>query len=273
MKIFLYPFILLFSICSVSAQSIKPLDTIYANEHKAVALFFPSPIQQGITGSANYVFSFNREKQQRFGLLQAYPGAESNLLVIGINGQVFSYILRYGKKLSQLNYFITEKESIGNETGQTSLRFQKNETVTAVDSIAENSEAKELEKLCGQLLKTPRPFNQIKQNKGMVLKMTNSLYHGDQVFVVFEIQNRSQIDYEINTLELYRVNGTKKRKASYQEVPLKSVYQFKRPTKVSSGSTVQFVQVYPKFTLGKNERLLVTLDELNGGRNLNLKLR
>jgi hypothetical protein len=33
------------------------------------------------------------------------------------------------------------------------------------------------------------------------------------------------------------------------------------------------VQVYPKFTLGKNERLLVTLDELNGGRNLNLKLR
>jgi hypothetical protein len=273
MKKMLYPFIFICSICNMSAQAIKPLDTIFANEHKAVALFFPSPIQQGITGSANYVFSFNREKQQCFGLLQAYPGAESNLLVIGTNGQVFSYILRYGKKLPQLNYFIPEEESIGNETGQTSLRFQENETVTALDSIAENSEAMELEKLCGQLLKTPRPFNQIKQNKGMALSMTNSLYHGDQVFVVFEIQNKTQIDYEISALELYRVNGTKKRKASYQEVPLKPIYQFKRPSKVSSGSTEQFVQVYPKFTLGKNERLLVTLDELNGGRNLNLKLR
>lgn len=269
----LYPFIFICSICNISAQSIKPLDTIFANEQKAVALFFPSPIQQGITGSTNYVFSFNREKQQRFGLLQASPGAESNLLVIGTNGQVFSYILRYGKKLSQLNYFITEKESIGNESGQTSLRFQENETVTALDSVMESSEDKELKKLCGQLLKTPRPFNQIKQSNGVVLKMTNSMYYGNQVFVVFEIQNRSDIDFEINTLELYRVNGTKKRKASYQEVPLKSVYQFKRPTKVSSGSTLQFVHVYPKFTLGKNERLKVALDELKGGRNLRLKLR
>ncbi|MET6989163.1 DUF4138 domain-containing protein [Sediminicola arcticus] len=273
MKKMLYPFIFLCSICSVSAQAIKPLDTIYANEHKAVALFFPSTIKHGITGSTNFVFSFNRVKQQRFGLLQAYPGAESNLLVLGSDGQVFSYILRYGKKLSQLNYFIPKEESIGNETGQTSLRFQENKTFTALDSKAENSEAIALEKLCRQLLKTPRPFNQIKQNKGVVLKMTNSMYHGDQVFVVFEIQNKSQIDYEINALDLYRVNGTKKRKSSYQEVPLKSVYQFKRPSQVSSGSKVQFVQVYPKFTLGKNERLKITLGELNGGRNLNLKLR
>lgn len=269
----LYSFIIICSIWIVSAQDTKPLDTIFANEHKAVALFFPSPIQQGITGSANYVFSFNREKHQCFGLLQAYPGAESNLLVIGTNGQVFSYILRYGKKLPQLNYFIPKEESIGNEMVQTSLRFQENETASTLDSIPENSEAMELEKLCGQLLKTPRPFNQIKQNKGMALSVTNSLYHGDKVFVVFEIQNRSQIDYEINALELYRVNGSKKRKTSYQELPLTPMYHFKKPAKVMSGSTVQFVQVYPKFTLGRNERLMVTLNELYGGRNLNLKLR
>jgi hypothetical protein len=263
MKKMLYPF--------ASAQDTKPLDTIFANEHKAVALFFPSPIQQGITGSANFVFSFNREKQQRFGLLQAYPGAESNLLVIGTNGQVFSYILRYEKNLPQLNYFISKEESIGNEKTQTNLRFQENETVTVLDSIPKNYEATELEKLCGQLLKTPRPFNQIKQNNGMVLRMTNSLYHGDKVFVVFEIQNRTQIDYEINALDLYKVNGTKKRKSSYQEVFLKPMYQFKKPSKVSSGSTVQFVQVYPKFTLSKNERLMVTLDELKGSRNLSMR--
>ena len=34
---------------SISAQ--KPLDTIFVNEKMNVALFFPEPIRQGITGS------------------------------------------------------------------------------------------------------------------------------------------------------------------------------------------------------------------------------
>jgi len=93
----------------------QPLDTIYANDTKNVALFFPEPIRQGITGSDNFVFTYNREKEQYFGLLQAKPGEESNLLVINRNGSIFSYIVRYKKQLSKLNYFIPLSNSIGNE--------------------------------------------------------------------------------------------------------------------------------------------------------------
>ena len=49
------------------------LDTIFANESKIVALFFPAPIRQGITGAENFVFTYNREQEQHFGLLQASP--------------------------------------------------------------------------------------------------------------------------------------------------------------------------------------------------------
>ena len=91
------------------------LDTIYANDTKNVALFFPEPIRQGITGSDNFVFTYNREKEQYFGLLQAKPGKESNLLVVNRNGSIFSYIVRYKKQLSKLNYFIPLSSSIGNE--------------------------------------------------------------------------------------------------------------------------------------------------------------
>lgn len=62
----------------VESQTSKALDTIYANDTKNVALFFPEPIRQGITGSENFVFTYNREKEQYFGLLQAKPGKESN---------------------------------------------------------------------------------------------------------------------------------------------------------------------------------------------------
>ena len=87
-------------LCSAqTTEQQSPLDTIYANDEKNVALFFPDPIRQGITGSDNFVFTYNREKQQYFGLLQAKPGKESNLLVINQNGSIFSYIVRYKEQL------------------------------------------------------------------------------------------------------------------------------------------------------------------------------
>ena len=91
------------------------LDTIYANDQKNVALFFPDPIRQGITGSENFVFTYNREKEQHLGLLQATPGVVSNLLVISTKGSVFSYIIRYSEQLDKLNYFISDSVKIGNE--------------------------------------------------------------------------------------------------------------------------------------------------------------
>ena len=106
---------LLLLACSMSIQAQKPLDTIYANDKKNVALFFPNPIRQGITGASHFIFTYNREKEQYFGLLQAKPGTESNLLTVTNDGEVYSYILKYADKLPELNYFINEKESIGSE--------------------------------------------------------------------------------------------------------------------------------------------------------------
>lgn len=96
----------IFAFAKANAQRTYVLDTIYANDTKNVALFFPEPIRQGITGSDNFVFTYNREKEQYFGLLQAKPGKESNLLVVNINGSIFSYIVRYKKQLSSKRRFI-----------------------------------------------------------------------------------------------------------------------------------------------------------------------
>ena len=90
MKKYILTSLVICQIAFVKAQIPVVLDTIYANDTKNVALFFPEPIRQGITGSDNFVFTFNREKEQYLGLLQAKPGKESNLLVINENGAIFS---------------------------------------------------------------------------------------------------------------------------------------------------------------------------------------
>src|SRR5699024_1949980 len=111
----LFLYLLALSNQSGKAQERKILDTIFANDQKNVALFFPAPIRQGITGSENFVFTYNRESEQYFGLIQAKPGKESNLLVVSTTGSVFSYIVKYKEHLNQLNYFISKSDSIGSE--------------------------------------------------------------------------------------------------------------------------------------------------------------
>ncbi|GBF22170.1 hypothetical protein C21_04363 [Arenibacter sp. NBRC 103722] len=264
---------LLIIMATVKAQYGKVIDTIYANEQMTVSLFFPDPIRQGITGSSNYAFSFNREKAQYFGLLQATPGEESNLLVVTQDGSVYSYLLRYSQELDKVNYFIAATESIGNERTGPSILPQENMPLADSDTIPIPDMASDYPKLCSQLLRNLRPFDQIKYMDGVTIRMAKSIYYANEVYIIFEIENGSQIDFEINTMNLYKVNGNKKRKASYQELLLSPIYQFEMPQVVPKGQQVQFVSVYPKFTLGKAEKLIVVLDELNGNRDVALKLR
>tara|TARA_R110002012_G_scaffold211693_1_gene382592 strand:- start:13522 stop:14343 length:822 start_codon:yes stop_codon:yes gene_type:complete len=273
MKKYISLFGLLAIISSGKAQITKAIDTICANEQMTVSLFFPDPIRQGVTGSSNYAFSFNREIAQYFGLLQATPGEESNLLVVTQNGGVYSYLLRYSQKLEKLNYFIDNSDSIGHERTGHSIVPQVKLSLADSDTIPNSDKALDYTKLCAQLLRNPRPFDQIKYKDGVTISITKSIYYANDVYVVFEIENGSQIDFEINTLNLYKVNGNKKRKASYQELLLSPVFQFQMPTVVRKGEQVQFVCVYPKFTLGARERLMMKLEELNGNRDVILKLR
>jgi hypothetical protein len=88
--------------------------------------------------------------------------------------------------------------------------------------------------------------------------------------MVFEIQNRSEIDFEVDFLEVFRINGSKKRRASHQEIGIGPLYRYKNPRIVRVGEAQRFVYVLPKFVLGDNERLKLSLRELHGNRRVEL---
>lgn len=104
------------SALNLGVHNIK-IKTVYANENQIVAMFFPSPIRQAIVGNDAFSFSYNRTNPQHLGILQATSGQPSNLLVITIDGQIYSYHLLYNKNLSVLTYFIPIADSIGKEDG------------------------------------------------------------------------------------------------------------------------------------------------------------
>ena len=69
--------------------------------------------------------------------------------------------------------------------------------------------------------------------------------------------------------------GTKRTEilTSYQELLLSPIYRYKMPQFVPKGQKIQFDFVYHKFTLGKNEKLKVKLDELNGDRDVAFRIK
>lgn len=245
---------------STFAQRVA-LDTIYANDKMNVALFFPDYIRQGITGSEDYVFTYNREKKQYFGLLQARPGDNSNLLAITDDGQVYSYIIRYQDSISKLNYFVPKSESIGNEK-------PNSKSINVERTKPKDKDYNYYEKFSKYLLGLNFLADRSKRKDGIVLKLLETRYHRDEVYMVFEIKNKSEIDFEIDYLKVYRGSTNKKRKASYQQLELEVIYKCDFSKTVTKDNSQSFVYVLPKFSLGDNEKLLFELNELEGNRAL-----
>lgn len=259
-------FIFLSLTMSISISAQRTLDTIYANDQKNVALFFPSPIRQGITGASHFVFTYNREKEQYFGLLQAKPGLESNLLAVTRDGSVYSYILKYSERLSKLNYFIAANERIGKEAPLNKPVQQEKKNF-----VAKENRKDYFLRACTHLLKSKSTTIAIKRKQGIKLELQKMIYEGSEVYLVIAIKNTSGINFEIDYLNVYRTNGNNNRKASFQRIQQQVVYQHDNPNTILTGLSQRFVYVLPKFVLGDNEKLMLELKELNGSRKVILE--
>ena len=250
------------------AQSPVILDTIYANDTKNVALFFPEPIRQGITGSENFVFTFNREKEQHLGLLQAKPGKESNLLVINKNGAIFSYIVKYKEKLSKLNYFISESNSIGNEN-----RVAEDKSETKVIPRVPLSRQHYYKRFCSYLLyKQRRLALKRKRNADVILSLENIVFDKEELYFVIQIENNSSLDYDLNFLNLSIETRQKGKRKYLQRIYKEPLYKHQLPSKIKEGGTGRLVYVIPKFSLSDERRVVLELNEKNGERDIKLKI-
>ncbi len=91
-----------------------------------------------------------------------------------------------------------------------------------------------------------------KRKKGMQLRLQNMVYYKTEMYLVFEIKNTSSIDLEVDFLNIYRTNGDKKRKSSFQKLELHPIYKYKMPCAVKNDQSQRFVYILPKFVLGDN---------------------
>ena len=278
--LFISGFLVIAAITNLAAQGIKVqnpvLDTIYANEHKNVALFFPEPIRQGITGAEDFVFTYNREKYQYLGLLQATPGKESNLLVIGTNGSIFSYILKYSERLDTLNYFISDSGKIGNENPEFKEEHVDDVALISATKAEEVLADKEpyYQNFSSYILRSKRKIGKIQvRQENVLLKVENIVFRRDELYFVLKIDNLSSIDYDLSLLDISVETRKKGKKKSMQKLVQEPVYKFWVPKKVAKGKVSRFVYVLPKFSIAEDKVVVIDLKEQNGERDIKLKVK
>lgn len=229
---------------------------------------FPEPIRQGITGSDNFVFTYNREKEQYFGLLQAKPGKESNLLVINRNGAIFSYIVGYREQLKKLNYFISRKNSIGNE--KPALIEIEGQLKSSRDI---DNKTYYYQKFSSYLLARKQRIGRLRERSdGIVLSIDNIVFDKEELYFVIRIENNSTLDYDLNFLNFSIETRQKGKKKSLQSLHLEPLFVHHQPTKIAEGETSRMVYVMPKFSLSDDRRVALELNEGNGERNIKLKV-
>ncbi|MGM1055484.1 MAG: DUF4138 domain-containing protein [Bacteroidota bacterium] len=277
--LFISGLLIIVGFANLAAQELKiqnpVLDTIYANEHKNVALFFPEPIRQGITGAEDFVFTYNREQYQHLGLLQATPGKESNLLVISTYGSIFSYIIKYSERLDKLNYFISDSGKIGNENPE--FKEEHKDVALISATIAEEVLADKepyYQNFSSYILRSKHKIGKIlARQENVFLKVENIVFHRDELYFVLKINNRSSIDYDLSLLDISVETRKKGKKKSMQKLVQEPVYKYRVPEKVAKGKVSRFVYVLPKFSIAEDKVVVIDLKEQNGERDIKLKVK
>lgn len=296
--------ILFFQFDITYSQNVTPNSTqeliIYCTGNKNTNLFFSTPIKSGIVGNPNFTFGYSSNGDSKIGILKASPGAESNLLVITSNGNIYSFIVRYQPQITMLNYFVKDNMAIGNESGSvvfedgTGQQETKGEEKVSypevekkgknVDAITVNnyetdsadsssSNTDNLKNTSNKEVEKPIFYNRIYGSKNKItIKLKNISYINNELYFTLILNNDSTLDYDINYLNFYIISRNKNRNTVAQTIPYEALYIHNNPTKILAKQQTEVVFVYKKFTINENKILLVELTEDNGERTVKLEI-
>jgi conjugative transposon TraN protein len=106
---------------------------------------------------------------------------------------------------------------------------------------------------------------------GIRIELKGIYVHNQLFYFNFFISNRSRLNYPIDFIHFYIRDRVTAKRTSVQEIELIPLY-IDSVSNVSAKSKQNFVIVLPQFTIPDRKECILELFELNGGRNLRLKV-
>jgi conjugative transposon TraN protein len=183
--------------------------------------------------------------------------AETNLSVITSDGKLYSFVLSYSSNPSLLNISFTKDTSLEGTLSLLQSGNNEAQMLLTAERIANEN----------------RMLYGLRDHKfGMKLQLDGIYTKGDVVFYQLQIENESNISYDIDMVRFYIRDKKKTKRTASQELELQPLYMYGDTTIIKGQSNRTFVFALPKFTIPDKKYLSIQLMEQNGGRHLQLRV-
>lgn len=241
-----------------SKSKIEPLQLAISYQ-KTTSLIFPYAIKSVDRGSSEVLVQKAKGVEN---VLQLKAGVDSfkqtNLTIITADGSLYSFLLHYSSEPTTLNLELADKP-MGYEPIAifTSSQDNQQKILTASEYVSVKKST----------LRKPRDskFNVSIKLSGVYIK-DNILYYQ------LEMQNNSNISYDIAQLRFFIRDKKKTKRTASQELEQKPVLIHGNATVIHEQSKQNLVVALEKFTIPDKKELVIQLMEKKGGRHLQLKL-
>jgi conjugative transposon TraN protein len=194
-------------------------------------------------------------------ILQLKAGKErfsqTNLTVITADGKLTSFIIDYTEQPSVLNLsLVNENKKI------------------AIPIPSDNINQEEIQHYASLAAVSKVKFSAVKKETfGIRLKLNGIFIHDAIMFFRFNIDNNTNINYDIDQLRLYIRDQKKSKRTATQEIEISPVFVQNNINQIIGQTDNTIVLAVPKFTIPDNKYLAVQLMEKSGGRHPELHVR
>jgi len=240
-----------------------PSDHLNVTYNKTTNLVFPYSVQSIDRGSQDILV---QQPKGTANIVQVKAGKQNfpqtNLSVITIDGQLYSFVVDYSPQPSHLNIIV------GKRTKPTSDSiFQEPVKLSSV-----NNEAT-LQKVAEKISETKIIHVKKDRDNEMELELNGIYINHDVFYFRIQLKNNSNVSYDLDDIKFSIKDKQRSKRTATHEMEVQSIYRYGSLTKVPSNSTAMCIIVLPKFTLPDSKYLSVQVLEKDGSRNLNLSLK
>lgn len=100
-----------------------------------------------------------------------------------------------------------------------------------------------------------------------------SIYYDDEVMLAkLRLQNNSKLSYQAGWMQLYIADQKRAKRSSVQQLNVNLLYSDPLPC-VKGKQFTEWLVAFPKTTIPDNKKLMLEVQEKNGGRNLSFEIR
>lgn len=182
---------------------------------------------------------------------------ESNISVATDAGKFYTFSLRYSPNPEVFSFVIDKEEQ---------------QKVAILDEGELPSDEK---KRIYEGIKKRLPLNLglDEQISGMDFRIKNIFIHNNILLFRISMMNRTEINYTIDFMRWYIQDAKKSKKTAIQQLEQNILFTFDLPEEIPAHTEKTFTVAVNKLTIPDKKRLVIEIQEKNGGRHFFFKLK